>query len=92
MSWPFINTSEPPEPPTPEAVVEAAQAAISAHSAGTPTGKCAACGEREPCRTRNTAHATLAAFGILPRRTPSRAGAHWQHGCPRDPEGVPQCP
>lgn len=85
MSWPFINTSEPPEPPSPEAV-EAVEAAIAAHSAGTPTGKCAACGEREPCRTRNTAHATLAAFGILPRRSPNRAGAHWQHGCPRDAE------
>jgi hypothetical protein len=61
-------------------VVRAAQAAIAAHSIGTSAGKCAACDEREPCRIRNAAHATLAQFGVLPHRTPGRAGAHWRRG------------
>ena len=74
-------------------VVQAAQAAIDAHSVGTPAGKCAACGEREPCRTREAAHATLAAFSILARRRPGHSGTHWHSNAnPVLSEGVPQWP
>ena len=59
------------------AVMAAAQAAIDEHSMGTAAGLCAACGEREPCRTRDSAHATLARAGIMPQRTPGHAGGHW---------------
>ena len=58
----------------------AAQDAITAHSTGTPAGLCTGCGEREPCRTREAAHATLARLGILARRTPGASGPHWQQG------------
>lgn len=73
--------------------VRAAQAAIDAHSVGTPAGRCAVCGEREPCRTREAAHATLTAFGTLARRRPGHSGTHWRRSAgPVLSEGVPQCP
>lgn len=60
------------------AVVAAAQAAIAEHSKGTAAGHCAACGQREPCPARNTAHDVLVSLGApLPRRTPWHAGRHW---------------
>jgi hypothetical protein len=77
----------------PAEAVQAAQSTIDAHSVGTPAGRCAACGEREPCRTREAAHATLAAFNILARRRPGHSGTHWRRNAnPVHPEGAPQCP
>ncbi len=64
---------------SPSLLQDRAHADIERHTVGTPAGRCAACGEPEPCRTRNAAHAALWVAGRhLPRRRPGHAGPHWR--------------
>lgn len=59
--------------------VDAAMTALMAHTRGTPSGTCAACGQPEPCPDRGRAHAVLwQCGGALPRRIPGHCGAHWR--------------
>ncbi|GAA2365314.1 hypothetical protein GCM10010432_22280 [Catellatospora methionotrophica] len=50
---------------------EEAQTLVERHLHGVPwTGRCVACGEPAPCRSRELAHAAFQRLGKLPRRRP----------------------
>jgi hypothetical protein len=50
--------------------LDRAQADIDEHVATTRAGRCAACGQVEPCDARQRAGAVFARYGSLPRRRP----------------------
>ncbi len=50
--------------------LDKAQAELEKHLVTRPDGRCATCGEMEPCRPRVRMHAVFALYGRLPKRTP----------------------
>jgi hypothetical protein len=54
-----------------------AQAELDRHLRLRPNGCCAACGEVAPCRRRDELSRVFATYGMLPRRRPGVAGAHF---------------
>lgn len=49
---------------------EQLQDELERHLVTSQNGRCAGCGEPEPCRRRNELSETFFAYGVLPRRRP----------------------
>jgi hypothetical protein len=58
------------------AQLDQAQTELDHHLVSTPSGRCAVCGDVEPCAARDALQRTLTCYGRLPKRRPglTRAG------------------